>query len=119
MTALLYAVSIAVGILCSEVLIRSLAARAWLRVRLREARALLASFHAAVGDDERQPALIRAGKATLAVSLAALAGIAFIGALFFLPAVAFGWEGASTTTYYVIATVAAIAWWLGRARVLR
>lgn len=115
MTALLGVVAFLVGSASSELLLRSLRAGAWLPRRLRATREILREFKA--GDDrQRQSSLIRAGLSTIVLGMSALAVLALIAALFALPARVLGWDGTQETLFLIVATAAAIAWWILRRR---
>jgi hypothetical protein len=115
MTALLGVIAVLVGSASSELLLRSLRAGAWLPRRLRATRIILREFKD--GDDrQRQSSLIRAGVSTIVLGMSALGVLALIAALFALPTVILGWDAKQETLYLVVATGAAIAWWILRAK---
>jgi hypothetical protein len=110
MTALVVVVSLAAGIACCEFVARTMRAGSWLPAKLIRARLLLDDFRRATTDDERQAALIRAGTATLTVSLAFLAWIGIVAAIFAGPGAAIGREVPFSPAYLACGSVAAIAW---------
>ena len=114
MTALVVATALVVGVIFSEVLIRSTRKDAWPARRLALARDELQRFSRADNDDARQAHIIRGGIATLTLSLAVLAAIAVIACLFAAPLYALDWDDRQATVYFVASTVVAIAWWMLR-----
>ena len=116
MTALVVAAALVVGVLSSEMLVRSIGNNAWPLRLLADARRELESFHKADNDDDRQRHLIGGGVATLKVSLAVLAAMAVIAAAFAAPVLLLGWSESDTALYMVVSTLCAIGWWMLRRR---
>ena len=116
MTALAVALALVIGVLSAEVLVRSVRRDAWPVRRLSVLRQELSLFHEADNDDARQAHLIRGGMATLTLSLAVLAAIAVVAAVFAAPMIALAWDATQSTIYAVVSGVAAIAWWMIRGR---
>jgi hypothetical protein len=114
MTALAGVIAVLVGSASSELLLRSLRAGAWLPRRLRATLNILRELEA--GDDrQRQSSLIRAGVSTIALGVSVLGVLALIAALFALPTMILEWDAKQETLYALVATGAAIAWWILRA----
>lgn len=116
MTALAVAIALVIGIFSAEVLVRGLRQDAWPARRFAVMRRELGLFHVADNDDARQAHLIGGGMATLTLSLAVLAAIAVVAAVFAAPMVLLGWDTTQVTIYSVVSFVAAIAWWMVRRR---
>jgi hypothetical protein len=116
MTALVVAIALVVGILCSEVLVRSVRDNAWPPRLLADARRELQRFHVADNDDARQHHLIRGGLATLKVSVAMLVAMALMAAALAAPVYLLHWTDNQTAVYMGVSTVGAIAWWMMRRR---
>jgi hypothetical protein len=115
MTALLGVIAVLVGSASSELLLRILRAGAWLPRRLETTRNILRELRA--GDDrQRQESLIRAGVSTVVLGVSVLCVLALIAALYALPTMILGWDTKQETLYVVVATGAAIAWWILRRR---
>jgi hypothetical protein len=107
--------SLLVGCLLAEIAQRVVRAL-WLRRRLSEVVALLQLFHHAVGDDARQMLLLRAGLATLTVSLMGLTLCVAVAALVWLPPWSQRWNEHQQLTYLVALSVVATLWWYIRSR---
>jgi DNA-binding helix-hairpin-helix protein with protein kinase domain len=114
MTALVVAIALVVGVVFSEVLMRSARKDAWPARRLAVARHELQCFSRADNDEARQAHIIRGGMATLTLSLAVLGAIAVIACIFVAPLYALDWDDRQSTVYFVASTVIAIAWWMLR-----
>ncbi len=115
MMFILFVSSVLVGCLLAEMCQRLFRA-CWLIRRMSEVATLLQMFHRAVGDDARQLLLLRAGLATLTLSLVGLALCVAVAVLAWLPAWSLRWNEHEQFTYLVALSVVATLWWYIRSR---
>ena len=113
MTILVVIVSLVVGTVLAEIIIRTFGGR-WFRGQLREIGANLQAFRVAEGDDARQAQLLRSGRTTLQFSMVALGLVVGLMAIACLAPLALQWIGPQQITYLVVSSVAATVWWILR-----
>ena len=116
MTALVVVIAILAGLLSAETLSRSIRGSGWSARRFATMRKELERFHKADDDDARQAHLIAGGTAMLVLSLAVLAFLALLAAVYAAPMLLLDWNASQSTLYVAISGVSAVAWWILRRR---
>jgi len=106
-------VSLLAGAALAEISMRVFGGQ-WFRTQIRQVVTNLQEFHAAVGDDARQAAVMRAGLMTLRFSLSVLAVLVVLAAIAFVAPWLLAWDESQQTVYLVAVSVAATVWWLVR-----
>lgn len=113
MIYLVLIVSLVVGTTLAEIMVRTIGGL-WSRSQFRHSGALMQAFREAEGDDARQALLLRAGFATLKVSLEALGLLVGLAVIAGLAPWALRWTATQQMTYLVASSAAATVWWILR-----
>ena len=110
MIAALLAYSIAAAIAIVELLTFAVG-RIQVTQRLARIRTVLQAFHAAQDDDARQALLMRAGMATLSLSILLLVTLLVAGVVMGLPLLWIRPASFEMTLYMAALTLATLLWW--------
>lgn len=105
--------SVLVAIVLVEVSCAFFGSQWFLRKRL-EVISRVREFNAASGDDARQKAILRSGKATLQFTFIVLAVLWLLGTVAFFPAWLMNWNDALQLDYVVEVSIVATVYWLFR-----